>query len=57
MENIPTNIDKKKELCFLCDLLNIQKCNFKECPLIKVDTLYPLTTLLPFNSLLFQIGL
>jgi len=33
MENIPKKEKRKsKLLCFPCDLSNIQKCNFKECP-------------------------
>jgi hypothetical protein len=36
---------QSKLLCFTCDLSNIQKCNFKECPLIWVA---PLTVFLPF---------
>ncbi len=35
---------QSKLLCFTHDILNIQKCNFKECPLIWVA---PLTMFLP----------
>ncbi len=36
---ILTLLWQSKLLCFLCDLLNIQKCNFKECPFTWVESL------------------
>jgi hypothetical protein len=35
----PKTLWQSKPLCFRCDLSNIQKCNFKECPLTWVALL------------------
>jgi hypothetical protein len=51
MENIPNKLWQFKLLSFLCDILNIQKCNFKECPLTWVA---PLSVILSiFETYLF----
>jgi hypothetical protein len=34
-------------LCFPCDLPNIQKCSFKECPF---SWMAPMTMFLPFDT-------
>jgi hypothetical protein len=44
MKNIPNKLEQSKVLGFLCDLSNIQKCNFKDCPLTWVALL---TMILP----------
>ncbi len=36
---IPKKLCQSKLLCFTCDLSNIQKCSFKECPLTWVTPL------------------
>jgi hypothetical protein len=33
------NLWQSKLLCFICDLSNVQKCNFKKCPLTWVAPL------------------
>jgi hypothetical protein len=38
MKNISKKWWQSKLLCFFCDFLNIQKCNFKECPLTWVGS-------------------
>jgi hypothetical protein len=39
MKNILKILCQFKLLCFHCDISNIQKCNFKECPLTWVAPL------------------
>ncbi len=39
IENIPKTLWQSKLLCFPCDLSNIQKCSFKECPFTWVGLL------------------
>jgi len=51
MKNIQKKRRQSKLLCFLCNLSNIQKCNFKECPLTWVA---PLTMILPICEVLWH---
>ncbi len=51
MQNIPKYLWQSKLLCCLCDISNMQKCSFKECPLTQV---VPLTVILPREFILFM---